>query len=636
MHNYKYNSAEYEIDKEIDDLFDFEYGVAKELYGKSTGIMRINAFKYFSSSPRALAEHFKKIIDKHTHPGSDTLMAMQRIVDKIGRLESDSKLAALAEAINIGFQKQEELGAEKKAIIFTEYLATQDYIREYLESNGYDGRIVMLNGDYGSPKARAVYNQWIDQHRGSNRVSGVKEVDTRQALIDYFRDDADILIATEVGGEGVNLQFCNLIINYDLPWNPQKIEQRIGRCHRYGQKFDVIVINFLNEGNEADVRVYNLLEHKLGLFNGMFGSSNEILGILEGNIDIEKRITEIYVRARTPQEIGEYFDQLEFELQEQMKEDLDDARRKLFRNLSIEVKEKLESEAKEDIRAISEIENIFWKLAKYELKNYAIINEAEKSIELQETPFGLNDTETGIYQLLGMESDYEYFLLRMNSTLGQYVLEKAKSHSVEQRCIIYNLTNPEEAPRDLLSLVGKSGYLKCSKLTIYGQKEEEFLTMAAIDDDYEAIDTRVAKLLFNLPIDTTEPVTIPQSALDELEDTEDDLIYNILDNARTENDSFLKGEIIKIEKFTDTMVDVENRSLDKYLEELNKKLKSIDPINLHARKKVENKIKSAKESSYQRMEDLKQRQKEKIEQLGSDLADSYDKTELFTLKWRLN
>lgn len=63
------------------------------------------------------------------------------------------------------------------------------------------------------------------------------------------------MIATEAGAEGINLQFCSLVINYDLPWNPQRIEQRIGRCHRYGQEFDVVVVNFVDRNSEADARV---------------------------------------------------------------------------------------------------------------------------------------------------------------------------------------------------------------------------------------------------------------------------------------------------------------------------------------------------------------------------------------------
>lgn len=67
------------------------------------------------------------------------------------------------------------------------------------------------------------------------------------------------MILTDAGSEGLNLQFCNTVINYDLPWNPMKIEQRIGRCHRYGQKNDVVAINLLNTGNQADMRVYEIL-----------------------------------------------------------------------------------------------------------------------------------------------------------------------------------------------------------------------------------------------------------------------------------------------------------------------------------------------------------------------------------------
>lgn len=89
----------------------------------------------------------------------------------------------------------------------------------------------------------------------------------------FFKNDAEILIATEAAAEGVNLQFCSLVINYDLPWNPQRVEQRIGRCHRYGQEFDVVVVNFLNERNEADQRVLELLKDKFQLFNGVFGAS---------------------------------------------------------------------------------------------------------------------------------------------------------------------------------------------------------------------------------------------------------------------------------------------------------------------------------------------------------------------------
>jgi SNF2 family DNA or RNA helicase len=86
-------------------------------------------------------------------------------------------------------------------------------------------------------------------------------------------------------------------VNYDLPWNPQRIEQRIGRCHRYGQKHDVVVVNFLNRKNAADERVFQLLSEKFQLFEGIFGASDEVLGAIESGVDFEKRIADIYQRA---------------------------------------------------------------------------------------------------------------------------------------------------------------------------------------------------------------------------------------------------------------------------------------------------------------------------------------------------
>src|SRR6476660_10516606 len=135
------------------------------------------------------------------------------------------------------------------------------------------------------------------------------------------------MIATEAASEGVNLQFCSLVMNYDLPWNPQRIEQRIGRCHRYGQKHDVVVINFLNERNEADRRVLELLTEKFSLFSGVFGASDEVLGTIESGVDFEKRILSIYQECRTPAEIAAAFQQLRAEMDESIKTRMDDTHR---------------------------------------------------------------------------------------------------------------------------------------------------------------------------------------------------------------------------------------------------------------------------------------------------------------------
>src|ERR1035438_2296567 len=152
----------------------------------------------------------------------------------------------------------------------------------------------------------------------------------RSALVDYFRDEGRIMIATEAGAEGINLQFCSLVVNYDLPWNPQRIEQRIGRCHRYGQKYDVVVVNFINRRNAADQRVFELLAQKFKLFNGVFGASDEVLGALESGVDFEKRIHQIYQSCRTTNEINAAFDKLQEDLDRDIQSTMKDTRSKLL------------------------------------------------------------------------------------------------------------------------------------------------------------------------------------------------------------------------------------------------------------------------------------------------------------------
>jgi superfamily II DNA/RNA helicase len=152
-----------------------------------------------------------------------------------------------------------------KAVIFTESRRTQEYLFRILEETEFAGRVMLFNGANTDPKSKEIYRQWLDRHAGTDRISGSPSADMRAALVDYFREEAAIMIATEAAAEGINLQFCNLVVNYDLPWNPQRIEQRIGRCHRYGQKFDVVVVNFLNKKSAADQRVYALLDEKFRL-----------------------------------------------------------------------------------------------------------------------------------------------------------------------------------------------------------------------------------------------------------------------------------------------------------------------------------------------------------------------------------
>ena len=260
----------------------------------------------------------------------------------------NSKGEVLLTALRRGFaaaaEAQQNQGAatlQQKAVIFTESRRTQEYLFEVLEQTEFAGKVMLFNGTNNDPTSKAIYQRWLAQHAGTDWISGSPSADMRAALVEHFRDHAAILIATEAAAEGINLQFCNLVVNYDLPWNPQRIEQRIGRCHRYGQKFDVVVVNFLNKKNAADLRVYELLDEKFRLFSGVFGASDEVLGVVESGVDFEKRIANIYQQCRTLEQIQFEFDQLQHELEAEIAAGQRDAREKLLDNFDQEVVEKV-------------------------------------------------------------------------------------------------------------------------------------------------------------------------------------------------------------------------------------------------------------------------------------------------------
>lgn len=235
------------------------------------------------------------------------------IIDVAKRIKSNAKITALKTAIQIAFDYQQEQGILQKVVIFTESKRTQKYIASELRKTGFeDEDILLFNGDFDDTMTKKIYRAW--QIRNYGKVNYGRSVEYKHAIVDYFQHNAKILICTDAGSEGLNLQFCNTIINYDLPWNPMKIEQRIGRCHRYGQKHDVVAINLLNTQNAADQRVYDILSKKFELFEGVFGASDIALGALESGASFEKMVLQIYQTCNTTAEFKKAFDKLDRKL----------------------------------------------------------------------------------------------------------------------------------------------------------------------------------------------------------------------------------------------------------------------------------------------------------------------------------
>lgn len=260
---------------------------------------------------------FEEIDDEDTAFQKQQIQAeideVNAIIETASRIQSNAKIKALKTAIHTAFEYQEKQGIPQKVVVFTESKRTQKYIASELRKDGFDeDDILLFNGDFNDAMTKEIYRAWKVKNFGKTNYG--RGVEYKHAIVDYFKEHSRILIVTDAGSEGLNLQFCNTVVNYDLPWNPQKIEQRIGRCHRYGQKHDVVAINLLNTGNEADRRVYEILSKKFELFDGVFGASDIALGALESGSSFEKTILDIYQHCGTRAEFKKAFDKLDRQL----------------------------------------------------------------------------------------------------------------------------------------------------------------------------------------------------------------------------------------------------------------------------------------------------------------------------------
>ncbi|GIO27503.1 DEAD/DEAH box helicase [Ornithinibacillus bavariensis] len=223
-----------------------EYEVYNELdrsFQPFASFSKITFLRELCSSREACYLSLQKFINDEENQGREIL---QPIVEKIGQLPHHAKAQKVVELMK-------EIGDEK-VIIFTEYRASQLYLQWYLQQHGITS--VPFRGGFKRGK-----KDWMKQ---------------------LFKDKAQVLIATEAGGEGINLQFCNYMINYDLPWNPMRLEQRIGRIHRYGQEKDVHIYNFAIR-NTLEEHIMKLLYEKIVLFEKVIGHLDDILAEL--NID---------------------------------------------------------------------------------------------------------------------------------------------------------------------------------------------------------------------------------------------------------------------------------------------------------------------------------------------------------------
>ena len=569
-------------------------------------------------------------------------------------IRDNAKGRALLTALDRAFAELERLGAAKKAIIFTESRRTQEYLLGLLADTPYGDSIVLFNGTNSDARAQATYKDWLKRHKGTDRITGSKTADTRAALVEHFKERGKLMIATEAGAEGINLQFCSLVINYDLPWNPQRIEQRIGRCHRYGQKHDVVVVNFVDRSNEADARVYELLDQKFQLFEGVFGASDEVLGAIGSGVDFERRIADIYKNCREPGEIKASFEQLQLDLSGEISEAMVKTRQLLLENFDEEVQDKLRVRAEDSRAARSKYEGMLMDLTQAELGDCAAFD--DHGFTLHQLPPNLlpappgrgaggeGDIALGRYELPRRSG--EAHLYRLGHPLAEWVVHRAKARDLPNDRLLFDYDAHGTQISTLKAYRGQTGWLTLALLevTALGNQEQHLLVAASTrdgvvlaEDDPEKLLRLPATLLPAGLFDTADATDAAPSA--NMETRKITLLREI--NQR--NLGYFEQELLKLDAWADDLklgLEQEIKTIDAGIKEVRRLAATAPTLEEKLAQQRHQRDMEAKRSKlrrelFSRQDAIESERNDLISALEIQMRQKVHELTLFTIEWEL-
>ena len=598
--------------------------------------------------------------DVATPPEDDDSVADAELLDEeIRELEGFVALAetinwnakgdALVEALAAAFPKAVALGGAQKAVVFTESQRTQRYLFDLLERSGYEGKVVILNGDNKDERSKLIYKQWVERHQKQDFTSGSQAVDVKAAIVEEFRDRATILVATEAAAEGVNLQFCSLVVNYDMPWNPQRIEQRIGRCHRYGQKHDVVVVNFLNQKNAADQRVYELLAEKFHLFDGVFGASDQVLGALESGVDIERRIAEIYQDCRSQDVITEAFSQLQLDLEQQIQDRLQETRQFVLEHFDEEVQDRLKVHRDKARAALDERGRRLLALARQELGSEAEFSATEAGFTYRPSGPPLGPTGHYLFDWKEAEERGGHFF-RTDHPLAQQLIEAAMARSLDCSEVVFDYEAYGAPVAILAERQAQSGWLRATKITVKGVDTEEHLLVAAIADAglkgesaAEALDAHWCDRMLNLPASIGQVTTISEESSEQLETLLAQQHAAKLAEIEARNSEYFEEEVDKLDRWADDMKlvlehDIKQLNAEIKASRKEAKTKVVLAEKLEAQKRIkslEQQLHSKRRQLFDAQDEIDNQRSKLIDEIERQLLTSAVRDTLFTLRWQL-
>ena len=560
---------------------------------------------------------------------------LSRYRDLAASIKANAKGKALLDSLPGVLDEIVGKGGQRKAVIFTESVRTQGYLRDLLEENGFAGQTVMLNGSNSDKDSAAVYKAWLAKNRGTEAVSGSKTADMKAAIVDAFKNDRTILIATESGAEGINLQFCSLLINYDLPWNPQRVEQRIGRCHRYGQRIDVTVVNFMNRKNQAEARIVELLETKFRLFDGVFGSSDEVLGAIESGVDIERRILEIVQSCRNNDEINLAFDALQTELVVEIDEAKTAARNQILAAMDDKVVQRLKFQDGAIKQSLGDFKRTLLNLARAELPGARF---HEDHVERFDHDGATYTTEWP----LADDRGWNFFRLA-DGRLADALVQQAKDRALSVADVVFDYGADGSNFSDVATYRGASGWLRVARLTLNTPARTfDELIVAAVTDDGDPVDADTAERLMQVPARVTgaPETTAPDDALTKLVTDRETALFQ---RAQERLGSFLEEEEDRLDNWRDdarVSYDAQIKALTKEAKEKAKLSRAVQ--NLQEKVELQREGNALKRQAddlqhqlYTRLREIDGERERMLDDIAAKLDLTPDLVPLFTIRWSL-
>jgi hypothetical protein len=562
------------------------------------------------------------------------IVQLRQYRDLAMSISDNAKGHAMLKALPVVLGEIESKGGRRKAVIFTESVRTQMYLRDLLEANGFAGQTVMLNGSNSDADSKAIYKEWVEKHRGTEAVSGSKSADMKAAIVESFRDDRTILIATESGAEGINLQFCSLIMNYDLPWNPQRVEQRIGRCHRYGQEIDVTVVNFLNRGNQAEARVFELLQTKFQLFDGVFGSSDEVLGAIESGVDIERRILDIVQTCRTNDQINAAFDALQGELALDIDQAKKEARDQILAQMDDKVIERLKVQKADVHRHLNEFKQSLLLMARAELPDAHFHEDHAERFDHDGVTY---TTEWPVSEAQG----WRFFRLN-EGNLAQELLERARSRQLPLARLRFNYSAYDGNLADVASHSGKGGWMALYSLVLdTPAKSYDQLIPIAIADDGTLIPADTVMRLLSVPamVDGT-PTGEPPTTLDHHAQSSQTVLVS---EAQQRMTGFLNEEEDRLDSWRDdakVSYDAQIKVLEKEAREKTKESRAtLNLQNSVELKREAGRLKreadNLKQAYFKQLSEIDEQRERMLDGIAAQLNLTPTLTPLFKIQWEL-